>query len=286
MDTTFNITPMSQYVSLSPGETYEGSVTVVNPVDAKGDFKYKAYVAPYSVRNGSYDADLKELTSWNQMVDWIKIENPTGSVEPNGKKEVKYTIKVPKSAPAGGQYAAIVLGQDNEGSHDGGVTIENVFEMASLVYASIDGETVHKGEVLENKVPGFVTSLPVTLEAKINNEGNIHETATVIVEASNLFTGEVILPSGDNTGEFSEVILPDTTRDIARNLDNLPSVGIVRVKQSIYYRGEVSTEQKDIWICPIWFIVLVAVVIVAIAVGIWRLIVRRKKKKSLTGAVG
>ena len=58
--------------------------------------------------------------------------------------------------------------------------------------------------------------------------------------------------------------MPETTRKVERNVSNLPAIGIVRVKQVIYYNGEVSEESKDILICPIWFMALVAVTIIVI----------------------
>ena len=54
----FTILPMSQRFSLKPGETYEGSITVVNPVDATEDFAYKASIVPYGVSGEDYQADL------------------------------------------------------------------------------------------------------------------------------------------------------------------------------------------------------------------------------------
>ena len=154
----FTVRPMSKEVSLKPGEVYEGSVTISNPADAESDFNYSVNVSPYSVVDDNYTADFVTSSDWSKIVDWIKIEEPTGTVQPNGQKQIYYTITVPEDAPAGGQYAVIGVSSNNKANGDDGVAVQNVFEMASIIYARVAGETRHEGEILSNSIPGFVTS--------------------------------------------------------------------------------------------------------------------------------
>ena len=130
----FTVTPMSQRISLEAGETAEGSISVINPNDSVDDLKYKAYVAPYSVVGEGYEADLTTDSKYNMIKDWITIENPTGTIEPNKTGEIKFKIKVPGSAPAGGQYEAIIITRDDDTtSSENGVAVKDIFEMASLI---------------------------------------------------------------------------------------------------------------------------------------------------------
>lgn len=278
----FTITPMSQRLSLEAGKTVEGSISVINPNDSASDLKYKAYVAPYGVVGEGYEADLTTESKYNMIKDWITIENPTGTIEPNKTGEIKFKIKVPSNAPAGGQYAAIVVTRnDDTKATDNGVAVKDIFEMASLVYASVDGETVHKGEVLSNEIPGFVAGPPITVSALISNEGNIHENATIIIKASNFFTGDVIVEGNAEDAYYSEVIMPETTRYVTREInEGLPLLGVVKVEQTIYYQGQTpSVAEKTVIICPIWFLLLVIATIAAI-VGTIVVLVRKHKKKA------
>ena len=77
--------------------------------------------------------------------------------------------------------------------------------------------------------------------------------------------------------------MPKTTRRIERELNDLPMLGVIKVNQTIYYQGEVSTVEKDVIICPIWFILLVVLTLASIITTIVLIIKkhRRKKKKSL-----
>lgn len=280
----FTVTPMSQRVSLKPGEVYNGSITIINPVNSENDFSYKIEVTPYSVVGEDYAADLATRSNYNMMVDWVKVEEPTGTIKPNNSKEVKYTITVPKDAPAGGQYATIAVSQDqSSAAKDGGVAVNNVFEMASLIYAEVAGETKHETEILENEIPGFVTSAPITLKALLKNAGNVHETATVVIVAKDFFTGNVVVETEDDANMYTELVMPETTRAVERNInENLPALGVIHVEQTIYYNGEQSVATKDVIICPIWFMILLGVTIAAI-VGTVVMIVRKhhKKKKLL-----
>ena len=280
----FTVLPMSQRFSLQAGKTYEGDITVVNPADAKTDFAYKATVAPYSVTENDHDdytISLANESSYTAISKWIKIDEPTGKIKPNESKKVHFTITVPENAPAGGQYAAISIASDQSSDNSEGVNVKNVFEMASIIYATVDGETVHDGEILENNVPGFIVNPPAKVTAMISNKGNVHEDATFVITVSDFFTGNVILPTEEDDGNYSEIVMPETTRYIEREVSNLPALGIVKVNQTIYYNGKSSTVEKDILICPIWFMALVLLTIAAIVTTIVFLVKKHRKKATL-----
>lgn len=277
----FTVTPMSQRISLEAGETAEGTISVINPNDSVDDLKYKAYVAPYSVVGEGYEADLTTDSKYNMIKDWITIENPTGTIEPNKTGEIKFKIKVPGSAPAGGQYAAIIITRDDDTtSSENGVAVKDIFEMASLIYATVNGETKHKGEILSNDIPGFVASAPITVGAMISNDGNVHENATVIIKATNFFTGDVIVEGDAEENYYSEIIMPDTTRYVTREIsEGLPLLGVVKVEQTIYYQGSSDVAESNVIICPIWFLLLVFLTIGAI-IGTIVMMIRKHRKKA------
>lgn len=280
MNNTFTILPMSQRFTLTPGKTTEGSIKIVNPADATENFSYKVSVTPYGVVGEDYTADLEHDSTRTAISKWIKIEEPTGEIKPNETKEVKFTISVPENAPIGGQYATIAVSSNADTSSSNGVAVQNILEMASVIYGTVSGPIEHKGEVLENNVPGFITGTPAKLSALIKNEGNIHEDAAFVIKVSDFFTGNVILPTEEEDGEYSELIMPETTRYIEREVGNLPSLGVVNVSQTIYYMGaEPSVVEKRIIICPIWFMALVFATIAAIIFTVVQIIRKHRKSK-------
>ena len=265
---------------MKPGETYTGSILVINPVNSTEDFEYWVYVAPYGVEGQDYKANLTTETTRTQLARWITFEEESGVIEPNGSKEVKFTVKVPENAPGGGQYAAVIVSKNTAtGTKEANVAVNDVFELASLIYGQVDGETVHKGEIVENNVPGFVTGAPIVLGALITNEGNIHENATIIIKATNFFNGDVIVEGDAEEHYYSEIIMPETTRYITREInEGLPLLGAAKVEQTIYYQGTSSKEEKTVIICPIWFLLLVIASIAAIIAAIVMMVRKHKKK--------
>lgn len=277
----FSVTPMNQMIELVPGETYIFSITVSNPVNSAENFDYKVYATPYSVVTEEYDADVAKKTDYTRMVDWITIAEPTGTIVPNETKDIEFTITVPENAPGGGQYAAIIVGADDKDEVNGSTAVTNVLEIASILYAKVDGEIVHKGEVVENNVPGFVTDPKINVSSLIVNEGNMHEIASIAITAKNVFTGETIASAELENGAYAELILPDSQRFINKEINELPMIGIINVQQDIYYNGETSAVEKNVIVCPIWFLVLLALTLMAIVWKIVKTVRKHKKKKTV-----
>ncbi|MBQ3445547.1 hypothetical protein IJG29_02360 [Candidatus Saccharibacteria bacterium] len=275
MSKAFTVLPMSQDMYLEAGKTFTGSITVANPADASGDFYYAVSVSPYSVVDENYTADLATMSDRSAIVKWIEIENPTGVLKPNESVKVNFKINVPLDAPSGGQYAAIAVRSNEEATDTGGVSVQNVFELASLLLANVAGETKHEGSILENQIPGFITNGSPTVTALLTNDGNVHETAKVTIHVKNAITGETMFPKEGQSDEFIELVMPGTNRYIARSLDDLPSLGIYSVSQDISYLGGSSYNSTVMISCPIWFLVLFIVTIGAI-VGTTIALVRKK----------
>ncbi len=281
MDDTniFTLTPMSQNISLQPGQVYTGSITVANPANAAKDFNYKVEISPYSVVGEDYTADLITQNNRSQISKWIKIENPTGTLKPNDVTKVNFTITVPENAPAGGQYAALLVSSADNNVSNNGITINNVFEMASLIYANVTGKMVHEGEVSEILVPGFITNTPITTNTIVKNNGNSHEFAEIAIEVKNLFN-ETVYPVSGESGITSEIIMPETTRLITRNINDVSPLGVYHVTETVNYLGQDTVAYKTVMVCPVWFMALLLVTATAIIVAIVRSILSHRKNKS------
>lgn len=272
----FSVAPTGQEFNLEPGNTYTGKITILNSSDAESDFLYNVSVTPYSVIGEEYNVDLATKSNYSMLTEWVTVNNPTGSLKPGEKRDIEFSISVPESAPAGGQYASILVTENNAGSKGSGLSIDGVLEIASLIYASVSGETIHDGGILENNIPGFIMTDSISVGSLLVNNGNVHEPAITLLQVKNLFTGEVILSKDGEGGRHSEAIMPETTRRIDYKIDNLPIVGLTEVTQTIYYDGQTSVVTKNVIICPLWFITLIVTLVGAVIATI---VVKRKKRK-------
>ncbi len=274
---TFIVSPMSQFVSLTPGQTYSGSVKVVNPSGSTANLEYSARVTPYNVIGQEYKADLATVSNFSQIVNWVQLDTPTGTIAPNSTAEIPFTITVPADAPSGGQYATIVVSQSSTVD----TSISSVVGMASIIYADVAGETTHSGEVLDTSMPGFSFVTPVPIATTITNTGNVHEPADVTLSIINHFTGERIFPKSDQPDTFSEVIMPSSTRLLVRQLEGLPALGVVGVTQTVTYNGTDTTFSGVLVLCPVWFLALIAFTIFSIIFAlVFRARSRRKSRQN------
>lgn len=273
---SFMITPMRQMIKLEAGQTYTGYITLSVPRDAE-EFHYVVSVLPYSIVGKEYRADFAFESDRTLLAKWITVDEPMGSLAPNGTKEIHYTIRVPDSVPDGGQYAAIAVSSNGRIGGGGNTNVQNIFEVASVLYADTSGETVHAGEILKNIVPGFSTTNDVKTEVDVSNTGNVHELVRTKIEVRNVITGEAVLMD-DN--EYDEIVMPDATRYISRKIDHLANLGVYDITQSVeYVNGEVNTVNQTLFIMPIWFIVLLILTVAAFIATIIRLVKRRYETK-------
>ncbi|MBQ1298546.1 hypothetical protein IIY24_01780 [Candidatus Saccharibacteria bacterium] len=273
--------PTSQRITLEPGETYRGSVYISNPAYSTEDAKYALSVVPYGVSNENYDPVFDQMTSYTQIVDWITLDETEGSVRPNEKKDIGFTVSVPEDAPAGGQYATIMaqdmthLGEEINGEV---LAISNITAIGSIVVADVSGETRDEGEILENTIPSFLFSNQLTTGARVKNEGNVHTNAKYILQVWPLFSDEEICTNEEEPD--SEIILPETEKYHTQEC-NLPSIGIFRAKQTVDIFGEISIAEQTVFICPLW---LLFVIILAIVLIIMWLVMKSRVRKKASGS--
>ena len=278
MKNAFTVSPIKQQIHLKPGETYRGSIMVANPAAATEDFRYKVTMYPYSVLGEEYDTDFSSASDWPRIVDWTTLENDTGVLPPNGTQMVNFVIEVPKNAPGGGQYMMLGVSSDNSDDEANQMAIQNVYEMASVVYADVEGEVSHGGQILENQIPGFVAAEKPYVAVRLSNQGNVHETAAITIRVKNNLNGETVFPKDGENEVFESIVMPQSTRLVKRDISGMPPLGIFEVTQNVSYMGENMDITTVMVVCPIWFVFLVAATIGSvIGMMLYSIHARRKK---------
>ena len=260
---SFSISPMYQRITLIPGERYTGSIIVLNPFKSTKNLHYSASVSPYTPVGDEYDPDFSTSSESTEITKWITFENPEGDLAPNEEEKVKFTIDVPEDSPAGGQYAAIMIenvpdhGNDSAGE---GLVIESTIRMASILYATVMGDTVESGDIITNSFPSFVTELPVDGLVSFRNTGNVHLDATTFTQVFPLFSREEIYTNEESPME--NLIMPNTTRSIVTKWEDAPTVGIFHIIQTTKFAEKSSIVDKYLFICPIWLLAVIAFIII------------------------
>ena len=258
----FTVSPPNQQVVLLPGESYTYTISVSNPSMAEKSIEVLADVSPFGVQTGSqnYDFDFSTKSNYNQLVDWITIENPEGTIEPNETFTIVYHIDVPEDAPAGGQYASIGVQRVPEEKQGGNVAISETMEIASLIYATIVGSTEEKAEILANDISMFSFDSKIQATSLVKNEGNVHEGVWYTLQVFPLFSDEEIYTNEESPDSI--VVIPDQTYFRTEEWTG-PAVGIFKVRQTVKIAGEVSVVEKFVILCPLWlmFVIVLAIIL-------------------------
>lgn len=270
MDTVMTISPPSQRMILTPGEDYEASISVSNSSNAKYDLNYSVVVGSLSYAqdeggNTDYgDLDVDEVTSYNQIMNWIELKKDRGTIAVGELETIPFVIHVPKNAPAGGQYATIIVQNDSVGATSGkGIAIESAVRFASNIIAEVTGETVKEGSIPENNIPSFLLTNQLLATSLVRNNGNVHTDAEYTLQVWPLFSDEEICTNEENVS--SSLIMPETERYHTESC-NLPAIGIFRAKQTVKIFGETSTVEKTVIVCPLWLLFLIIFGIAAIMI--------------------
>lgn len=281
---TMTVSPTYQKMILIPGETYHNSIVVSNASGSTRDLKYSVEIGSFSqhANEESKDdygsVDHISVSSYNQIMDWMKIEEERGVVAPGEKKEIKYSIEVPEDAPAGGQYATIlVIDETTSGvPGDANIAIDQKFQFASIVYAQVAGETREDGKISENSIPSFLLNGSLQATSMVKNNGNVHTDAEYIFQVWPLFSDEEICTNEEKPN--SSLILPESEKYHVENCD-LPSIGIFKAKQTVKIFGETSIVEKTVIICPLW---LLFIIVFAVTLAIIWLVSKNRSRKKKT----
>lgn len=283
MDTVMTISPPTQKIILAPGENYEGSISVSSPTAAKSDLDYSVTVGTYGISRdddgkANYDdVDLNTVSSYNQMIDWIELKKDKGIIPKGDTEVIPYVIHVPENAPAGGQYATIVVQNDTEigNTGDSGIAIESKMRFASVIMAEVTGETKKEGEIKENDIPSFLLNNLLTATSTVKNNGNVHTDAEYTLQVWPIFSDEEICTNEEE--KETSLIMPDTERFHAQTCA-LPSIGIFRAKQTVSIFGEISEVERTIIFCPLYILFLILFAIIALVAWIIYRVKANKKR--------
>ncbi len=284
MDSVMTISPPSQRIILTPGEDYEGSIMVSTPNTAKNDLTYSVTIGAFGYvkdedGNVDYtDVDTDTITGYNQIMNWIELKKDKGTVARGETEAISFVIHVPKDAPAGGQYATIIVQDDTNvgATEDGGVLFENTIRFASNLVAEVTGTTKEEGTIVENNIPSFLLVNQLRASSAVRNDGNMHTDAEYVLQVWPLFSDEEICTNEEKPE--TNLVMPETERYHVQTC-GLPSIGIFRAKQTVKIFGEISVVEKMVIVCPLWLLFLILFVIVALIIWIAMKMRGSKKQK-------
>lgn len=268
--TVLQISPAVLNLDLFPGQVYENTFVVTNAGTLPFDFGTST--SPYQVRKGDYEPLYDVRSAYTQITEWIFIESGPFHLEPGESKDLKFQIRVPMDPPAGGQYASLNA-QTIQNQNDD--TVSYISSIGMIIYANIAGNTRMEGSIKSQSIKGFLLTPPISANVTVENTGNVDTDASSILKVTNVFTGAEAYSNASHPQ--SNTILPDTYRDIDVAWEGSPFLGIFNVSLTTTFMDEVKTITKTVFICPIWLLVAVGVLLLIFIIIIVCKIRKRSK---------
>lgn len=264
------ISPTKLTLDADPGETIKGSFLVTNP--GTNEAEYSLSISDFVVTNEEYEKDFSPVEGAKSPVGWMTVAEGVQTLEPGAREEQEYTISVPEDAVPRGYYAVIFAETTAKDAETTGVT--RIKRVGTLVYLTVNGGSVEKGEVISFGADSLQEDKPVKADVRVRNDGNVHFTARGTMWLKDMFGREVSRTS------ISGTVLPATIRKFNAELELSQPFGLYRLGGDVKFLDK-TTELESKWVIvgsPFW-IVLWAVIIVGWAVVLIRWIKKRVKRK-------
>lgn len=265
------LSPTSREVTLNPGESQKGDITVIN--DGDNDINYKVYASDYTVAGETYRGVFTNAGNGPVLspVTWFTL--PAGTLTVKARQEVTfpYKVAVPLGAAVGGHYAAIFV-QTIPPANAGAAIINRVDRVASIFYLAVGGSLDKRGDVLPLSVPWLQTLPPVEAGARLHNSGNVHFLTEGTAQLSSPFgsVGHQITFRGE--------VLPGTTRRFDIQLPSASPIGLYKVNVSLNYLGKTVHQSRWMLLVPMLTLIIVGATLLLLVVMIIVWLVRRRRR--------
>ncbi len=278
------ISPYKTTLEIEPGHVYEGKFRVSNVGEV--DFEYEVSASPYSVKDENYTADFLTVNDYTRISEWITFEGEakTGKLSPHTASEyISYKITVPSNIPAGSQFAVIKATVLTNPNNSDGFSIQNRTSAAMILYANVKGGNTRPGaKIIENKIPTFLSAGPLNATSLVENYGNTYAEVKYTLEVRSIFGGDPVYTNiSEDEDVNTSMLLPETKRFRTQTWQNVPFLGIFKVKQTIQVFDEFSEVEKIVIVCPFWLIIVFILAIVAIILWIKARSNARKQKSGM-----
>ncbi len=295
-----SIAPKKNYL-IEPGETVEDKLSIRN-VDGNSDLNLNLRVIDFSYTDDTGTPKLMldenaEPTQWS-LKSYLKVPEST-SIKAGGSESFDISVTIPENLGAGSYYSAIIY---STGAPEGG----NVGLSASgvtLVFVTVPG-TVHEDLTLKKfgaynpttkNYFNFTSNEPTVVAYTLENKGNITEAPVGSIKLRDMFGREYNIANVNPSKSLALIGQTRTYQACIKLVSQTPDFngsealgntctsaglwpGLYTASVDLYY-GQNGNMTKEItgtsyfWYLPLWFIVLVSIILLIIAFYIWRIVV-------------
>ena len=250
--TGLTIFPVRVSLTLEPGETKEGTITLEN--NSEEEVTVEMAVEDFIPTAGETGIQFVGRAEGVTTVrDWITLDAPNKfSFGVGEKRTFRYTVTAPDDAEPGGHFGVVffkALGQNNEGE-----SLKVGTRVGSLFFVTIPGDFLRSGVVHSFWAPVFLTGSPVSFAIDYENTGTVHFEPRGTIEIFNMVGKKV----GETRVE-GQVVLPTGRRTLRAQWDP-QRILLGRYRATLTMRdgdgNALSTDEAVFYAFPVWYGVL------------------------------
>lgn len=307
---SLSIVPKKNY-TIEPGKTVNDTLVIRN-VDrsAQLDLTLRIVDFTYDDDSGTPKIMLDEnapQTTWS-LKPFIDIPR-TVTIPAGESVSIDMSVSIPANHGAGSYYSAIVYSSGAPSGGNVGLSASGV----TLAFVSVPGQ-VRQDLSLERlgayklnmpavggKYVNFAIDQPEAIAFTLANNGNVTESPVGSITMKNMFGQETVIKDINPNGSLALIGQTRTfvsciklkTEDVNFNNEttttsscDTPGLwpGFYTVTLNAFY-GQNGNRTQDIighatfWYIPIWFIIILILVVAAIALGVWRAVSKMQRSR-------
>lgn len=278
----FRISPVRSELTIEKGKSEVVTLTLENPADVPTIARaiINDFVAS-DKENGEPRLILDENTEPPKN-SFKALAQPIQDVQlaPRERKEVSVTVQVPDNANAGGYYGAVRFAPVTDSLGQGNIGL--TASVGSIFLVRVPGNLIERLDLLEltagqnGKAKSFITSGNVSVITRLKNEGDIHVKPFGKLVVKNMF-GKVVYEGEFNVGDTEDSranILPGSTRKFENAIGDKKLLGRYTIEANLGFSqgsGDLISAKTSFWYLPVWALVVLLVIVVALVGGAYLL---------------
>lgn len=305
-----SISPKKTYL-IEPGKSVDDTLVIRN-IDTSSALELTLRVVDFTFTDNGGTPKLflapdAPQTTWS-LKSFLTVPE-TVSIPAGGTKTVKMKVAIPAGHGAGSYYSAIVY---SSGASSGGGNVGLSASGVTLVFTQIPGQVTEnlilkKFGAYDSKAQGklsgyhFVTDKqPTTIGYTLENTGNVTEAPVGSITLKDLFGRETKITDVNPSGSLAligqtrtyvaciklasqQVDFSGSQATASTCVDPGLWPGYYRATLDIFYgqNGNLTKEvtgAASFWYLPLWFVVTVVVLLLIIAIVVWRGYVAARNK--------
>ena len=269
----FRISPVRSELIIEKGRSSTLTITVENPTSSP--IIARPVVNDF-VASAQEDGEPRLILDENVPAPKNSFKTLVGKLDdinlgPEEKKDIDVKVTIPTAASAGGYYGAIRF-IPTDVNNDGNVSL--TASVGTITLVRVPGDLKEQLNLLqfgagrEGKFKSFFTNGDVDVLTRIDNAGDIHLQPFGKVQVKNMF-GKVVKDYEFNKNQAN--ILPGSIRKFQDPIGK-PSGGLGRytIEANLGYKqgsGDILTAKASFWYVPVWALVVLGLLLLAIIGG-------------------